>query len=111
MSERPARRGLGWTPVRALNGTIYILVALLLTGAISRAIPPSHITIATGPIGGSYSQHAPKYKQELQSRGIAVTLRPDPDSVKIISHVEAAQPATFESALSSTGSLRAIFPT
>lgn len=90
MTDWRTKSGIGFNPIRALNYTISIIVALLVAGAIYRAIPPSHITIETGPIGGSYYDDALEYKQVLQNHGIAVTLRPNPDSLKIIGDVEAA---------------------
>jgi TRAP-type uncharacterized transport system substrate-binding protein len=79
-----------WNPVRTVNRALYLIFACLVVFAVYHALPPSHITIETGPVNGSYYDDALKYKQELQSQGIAVTLQPNPDSVDIIDRVAVA---------------------
>lgn len=90
MPEQPKRRGGRWNPTRVVNYVVSIVSVLLVVIAVYRALPPSRITIETGPIGGSYYNDALQYKRALQSRGITVDLRPDPDSLEIVNHVEAA---------------------
>jgi TRAP-type uncharacterized transport system substrate-binding protein len=53
-----------------------------------RAIPPSHVIIATGPIGGSYYEDAEKYQRALKAKGVAVILRPVPNSLDIAKEVD-----------------------
>ncbi|HEY4175056.1 MAG TPA: hypothetical protein VGM42_18650, partial [Rhodopila sp.] len=49
--------------------------------AVLHAIPPSSITIETGPIGGSYYDIALAYRQALREHGIDAILKPNPDSL------------------------------
>ena len=66
------------------------LAALIALGITAyRALPPSHVTIATGPVGGSYYEDAEKYKQILKKEGITLDLEPVPSSLDIVNHVEA----------------------
>jgi TRAP-type uncharacterized transport system substrate-binding protein len=59
--------------------------------AVLHAIPPSSITIETGPIGGSYYDIALAYRQALREHGIDAILKPNPDSLDIIGDVDRSQ--------------------
>jgi TRAP-type uncharacterized transport system substrate-binding protein len=91
MADYPRRHALGWRPLRIINYCIYALAILFIAIAVYRAIPPSQITIGTGPIGGSYYEDALKYKRDLASHGIKVNLKPIPDSLDIVNYVETGQ--------------------
>jgi TRAP-type uncharacterized transport system substrate-binding protein len=68
---------------------LLIITVLSLIGfAVWRSLPPSVVTIETGPIGGSYYEHAEQYAERMRARGINVVLRPEPDSLGIINDVE-----------------------
>jgi TRAP-type uncharacterized transport system substrate-binding protein len=69
----------------------FLLIACvigLLGFAIWRSVPPSTVTIETGPVGGSYYEVAAKYADRMRARGINVVLRPNPDSLGIINDIE-----------------------
>jgi TRAP-type uncharacterized transport system substrate-binding protein len=91
MADQPRRHVLGWKPLRVINYSIYALSLIFITIAIYRAIPPTQVTIGTGPIGGSYYEDAMSYQRALESRGITVHLKPIPDSLDIINYVESEQ--------------------
>jgi TRAP-type uncharacterized transport system substrate-binding protein len=91
MADRPRRHVLGWKPLRVINYSIYALTLIFIVIAIYRAIPPTQVTIGTGPIGGSYYEDAMSYQRALESRGITVHLKPIPDSLDIVNYVETEQ--------------------
>jgi TRAP-type uncharacterized transport system substrate-binding protein len=88
MADQPSRHILGWKPLRVINYGIYALSALFIAIAIYRSIPPTAITIGTGPVGGSYYEDALRYQRDLESHGITVNLKPIPDSLDIVNYVE-----------------------
>lgn len=68
------------------------LVGLVVIIAVWRARPPSHLTIETGPIGGSYYAAAQTYQTILAQRGIDLKLVPKSDTLEIVRDV--ANPQT-----------------
>jgi TRAP-type uncharacterized transport system substrate-binding protein len=80
-SSIPPARSL-WPSLSALAvGAAIILAALLY------ARPPSDLTIATGPVGGSYYQAALGYQKFLAARGINLQLRPNPNTLDLVRDV------------------------
>lgn len=69
-----------------------VLVGLVVIIAVWRARPPSHLTIETGPIGGSYYADARNYQTILAQRGIDLKLVPKADTLEIVHDV--ANPQT-----------------
>ena len=88
LAEHQERHARHHRRMRFMRSLLWIGGVCLLIWAIWRAVPPSHIIIETGPVGGSYYQTAEKYKRVLERGGVQVELRPDPDSLEIIDHVE-----------------------
>jgi TRAP-type uncharacterized transport system substrate-binding protein len=80
-------------PLR-LSYIIRLLLAVAVAGVIGygvmRAVPPRSVTIGTGPVGGSYYEIALRYREFLARHGIDLVLRPNPDSLGIISDVDRA---------------------
>lgn len=69
-------RRLGW-----------LLLALLAVVAVVAPQPSRHLTIETGPLGGSYHAAAVEYAAWLTQHGLDVTIKPNDDSLRIIDHV------------------------
>ena len=82
-----AKRGDSPGPNRRFNLLIGLVALLALIGVAYRAIPPSHLTIATGPVGGSYFENAEKYRLALKRQGVSLALHPVPNSLDIIQEV------------------------
>jgi TRAP-type uncharacterized transport system substrate-binding protein len=89
VDQKPRDQRNRWRPVRFLNYFIYVGVLAAVAVAIAQAIPPSGITIGTGPVGGSYWETARLYQQILERHGVTVRLQPFPNSLDIVNHVEA----------------------
>jgi TRAP-type uncharacterized transport system substrate-binding protein len=87
VDQKPRDQRLRWRPVRFFNYIVY--AGVLAAVAIAQAIPPSGITIGTGPVGGSYLETARLYQQFLERHGVTVRLQPVPNSLDIVNHVEA----------------------
>ena len=86
-----ARKGPGGGVGRAtrnLNYIVGVLALIALMIAAFRALPPSQVIIATGPVGGSYYEDAQAYQRALKSEGIDLVLKPIPNSLDIIKFVE-----------------------
>ncbi|MEA2738131.1 MAG: hypothetical protein QOH05_1438 [Acetobacteraceae bacterium] len=75
-------------PLRFIRVGVMVVLAGIAVYAIRRAIPPSIVTIETGPVGGSYYETALKYREVMRQRGIDLRLRPNPDSLTIINDVD-----------------------
>lgn len=75
---------------RAIGNTVAIVLVAIAAIIIYRAIPPSRITIETGPKGGSYYEQALRYKAGLKSHGITANLQPNPQSLEIIRKIDSA---------------------
>jgi TRAP transporter TAXI family solute receptor len=76
-------------PARSLRPRLIALVAgvAIILAAALYARPPYDLTIATGPVGGSYYQAAQAYQKILAARGINLQLRPNPNSLDIVRDV------------------------
>jgi uncharacterized protein len=74
-------------PTRLFRFGPLVLAAALAVFAVLRALPPSTVTIETGPVGGSYYQTALKYRDAMKRHGINLKLLPNPDSLAIIGDV------------------------
>ena len=83
-------RAVRLNPVRIFNYALGVALAGLIVFAVIHAMPPRHVTIETGPVGGSFYHAAEKYKRALEARGFRVTLHPDPNSLDIIDRVNEA---------------------
>jgi TRAP-type uncharacterized transport system substrate-binding protein len=75
---------------RFVHRILLALAVAIVVVAVIRAIPPRIVTIEVGPLGGSYHAIALKYRDALEAHGIAVNLRPKPDSLDIIDDVDRA---------------------
>ena len=73
-------------PTRLRLAGFVAALAIIVTAALY-ARPPSNLTIATGPVGGSYHQAALGYQKILAARGIDLQLRPNPNSLDIVRDV------------------------
>src|SRR5215469_14147140 len=71
----------------------WVLLALIAVVAVVAPQPSRHLTIETGPAGGSYHAAAVRYAASLQQQGLEVVIRPNDDSLTIIDHVNAADSA------------------
>lgn len=67
----------------------WVLLALLVIVAVVAPQPSRHLTIETGPTGGSYHAAAVEYAAWLKQHGLDVTIRPKDDSLHIIDDVNA----------------------
>ncbi|MCB8882120.1 ABC transporter substrate-binding protein [Acidisoma cellulosilytica] len=76
---------------RKFNMVLGVAAVIALLVAAYRVLPPSQITIATGPVGGSYYQDAESYHATLQHVGIKVHLHPVPNSLDIAKDVDDRQ--------------------
>ncbi len=65
----------------------WVLLALLVIVAVVAPQPSRHLTIETGPAGGSYHAAAVQYAAWLQQDGLDVTIKPNDDSLRIIDDV------------------------
>ena len=76
-------------PTRSLRPRLIAFVAgvAIILAAALYARPPYDLTIATGPVGGSYYQAAQGYQKILAARGINLQLRPNPNSLDIVRDV------------------------
>jgi TRAP-type uncharacterized transport system substrate-binding protein len=76
-------------PTRSLRPRLMAFVAgvAIILAAALYARPPYDLTIATGPVGGSYYQAAQGYQKILAARGINLQLRPNPNSLDIVRDV------------------------
>jgi TRAP-type uncharacterized transport system substrate-binding protein len=88
MADPPRRHVLRWRPLGAINYGVYALSLIFIAIAIYRAVPPTQVTIGTGPVGGSYYEDALSYQRALASRGFTVHLKPIPNSLDIVNYVE-----------------------
>ena len=79
------------TPIPYVRYARFLLLIALIVAAIYYAVPPSKVVIETGPVGGGYHTTALRYKQVLERHGITVEIRPDPDSLDIIKHVDRSE--------------------
>jgi TRAP-type uncharacterized transport system substrate-binding protein len=61
---------------------------------VNQALPPKHIVIETGPIGGTYHDTALLYKRHLEEAGLNVKVRPNPQSLQTIDRLNADVPPT-----------------
>lgn len=75
--------------------------ALLLAGLalvvsfildLKHLAPPRPVVIESGPVGGSYHKNAIRYAEHLEGMGFAVTVRPNPQSLESIAHVNGGTP-------------------
>jgi len=89
MAEQPSEDRRRWRPIRLINYFVYAAALAAIAVAVARAVPPSAITIGTGPVGGSYWEDARLYQRDLARHGVTVRLEPFPDSLDIVDHVEA----------------------
>jgi TRAP transporter TAXI family solute receptor len=74
------------TPLGPRLIALVAVVAIVVAAALY-ARPPSDLTMATGPVGGSYYLAAEKYQKILAARGITLQLRPNPNSLDIVRDV------------------------
>jgi TRAP-type uncharacterized transport system substrate-binding protein len=74
------------TSWRRRAATLVFAVAVFIAGAMY-AKPPHDLTIETGPVGGSYYQAATQYQAILATQGIRLEIRPNPQSLEIVSDV------------------------
>jgi len=87
MADEDGPRENNSRSTRKFNLVIGVAALIALLVAAYRAIPPSHVTIATGPIGGSYYESAEKYQRALKMAGVTVNLHPVPNSLDIAKEV------------------------
>lgn len=87
MTDEPQPRRDSRTATRRFNFIIGIAALIALAIAAYRAIPPSQVTIATGPVGGSYYENAVRYQRALAAQGVTAILRPVPNSLDIAREV------------------------
>jgi TRAP-type uncharacterized transport system substrate-binding protein len=83
MSDQPTAN-----PMHYLRVVLAVLALAVGVFAVIHALPPRVVTIETGPVDGSYYEIALKYRDLLRQHGINLELRPDPDSLDIIRHVD-----------------------
>lgn len=88
MADEDPPRAANGRAIRKFNLAVGILALAALGMAAYRALPPSQITIATGPVGGSYYEDAQIYQQALKAQGVTVHLRPVPNSIDIAREVD-----------------------
>jgi uncharacterized protein len=76
-------------PTRSLRPSLIALVVgvAIIIAALLYARPPYDLTIATGPVGGSYYQAALGYQKVLAAQGINLQLRPNPNTLDIVRDV------------------------
>jgi TRAP-type uncharacterized transport system substrate-binding protein len=70
---------------------VFVLVSLVIVGAVLHARPPSDLTIETGPVDGSYYTDARNYQKILAAHGIKLRLRQRPNSLEIARDVSNPQ--------------------
>jgi TRAP-type uncharacterized transport system substrate-binding protein len=87
MADEDGSRENNRRSTRKFNLVIGVAALIALLVGAYRAIPPSHVTIATGPIGGSYYESAEKYQRALKMEGVTVNLHPVPNSLDIAKEV------------------------
>ena len=58
-------------------------IVLIVLGVI-QSMPPSHVTIEVGPVGGSFYQIAQHYQKFFATRGIDLEIRPRDNSLEIM---------------------------
>ena len=75
----------------SLRLVVFGLVVLVIAVAVVRAIPPHHLVIETGPVGGSYYADAKRYQAILATRGISLQLQAKPKSLEIADDVAEPQ--------------------
>ena len=80
-----------------LRATALLAASALLIGFVldvPRLSPPDPVVIETGPVGGSYHGNALRYAQHLTAAGFKVEVRPNPQSLDSIGHVNGDGPKT-----------------
>ena len=77
-------------PISLLRFGVPLLAVGLLSLAVVIAIPPSVVTIETGPVNGSYYEAALKYRDIMRRHGIDLELLSRPDSAEIVKDVDRA---------------------
>jgi TRAP-type uncharacterized transport system substrate-binding protein len=83
------------TVLRRVLITCIVLAALwAMVNSIRQALPPKTVVIETGPAGGSYHQNALHYARKLEAAGLQVEIRPNPQSLETINHINAGNPRT-----------------
>jgi len=89
MSESVPPPASSIPPARPLGPRLIAFAAVVaaVVAAALYARPPYDLTIATGPVGGSYYQAAEKYQKILSARDIELQLRPNPNSLDIVRDV------------------------
>lgn len=70
-----------------LRVPLFLLAVAALVVAVVVAQPPRHMTIQTGPVGGSYHQAAEAYQAYLAKKGITLDIQPVPNSMEIVGNV------------------------
>ena len=78
--------------VTALLAASALLIGFVLD--VPRLSPPDPVVIETGPVGGSYHGNALRYAQHLTAAGFKVEVRPNPQSLDSIGHVNGDGPKT-----------------
>jgi TRAP-type uncharacterized transport system substrate-binding protein len=82
---------------RILRAAALLVASVLLIGFVldfPRLSPPHPVVIETGPVGGSYHGNALRYAQHLTAAGFKVEVRPNPQSLDSIGHVNGDGPKT-----------------
>ena len=73
--------------VLLLMGAVFFAV-----NSIRETLPPSKVVIETGPVGGSYHDNALRYAKKLEAAGFKIEVRPNPQSLETIDHIESGKP-------------------
>jgi TRAP-type uncharacterized transport system substrate-binding protein len=80
----------------ALRRSLYWLLLVVAIGVAANsiwlALPPRLVVIETGPVGGSYYENAVRYARRLEAAGFKAEIRPNPQSLTTIDHINAGNP-------------------
>lgn len=77
---------------RWIAGAVLVVLLGLVLQGIWSALPPRTVVIETGPVGGSYHANALQYASRLRAAGLHVDVRPNPQSLQTVDHIQAGSP-------------------